>query len=94
MSYVTIDEACPCGAKLRWSGDSSCAETAMKRFREGHRHAESAGICGDRPAPSHMPGGETDWPWCELKAGHTGAHTDGDGRHWMKTNPEGAEVPA
>lgn len=94
MSRVTIDEACSCGAALRWSGEVLHAESAMRRFRENHRHAETAGICGDRPEPLLMADGERDWPWCELKAGHTGMHTDGDGRHWMKTNPEGAEVPA
>ena len=45
---------------------------------------ESAGICADRPEPLVMAGGRVDRPWCELRAGHAGAHGSGDGRHWSK----------
>jgi hypothetical protein len=88
---MTITETCACGAVFaasdRWASD---ARKAAAEWREGHKHAEAVGICGDRPAmpdgfPSSLPS-----PYCALKAGHAGMHGDGDGAHWGRSGPEPA----
>jgi hypothetical protein len=84
----TVEETCSCGATFRYVGPYP--SRAAKEWREGHRHAASVGICGDtpeRPGDRLMPG---DWPvprpFCQLKAGHAGMHSDGEG-HWTSTAP-------
>lgn len=80
---MNITETCSCGATLAISNDSGpMASLLAKRWREGHKHAEGVGICGDRAPVVIGPDGPRPQPWCELKAGHPGAHSDGEG-HWM-----------
>lgn len=83
MSATTISETCACGATFKvtaqWSSDAS---KNVQRWREDHRHAESVGICGDRPPPLMLGDVEVATTYCELKAGHTGMHADHHGGHW------------
>jgi hypothetical protein len=92
---TTITETCACGATFHYVGTSPLMATDA--WREGHKHAESVGICGDQPPlpdnfPKHLPS-----PHCALKAGHGGMHGGGDGAHWREianpttTEPEGGE---
>lgn len=81
----TIAETCGCGATFTATAEHpSDARLAATHWREEHKHAESVGICGDRPKvagfPDHLPR-----PYCVLKAGHAGMHGDGDGGHWTPT---------
>ncbi|HET7386911.1 MAG TPA: hypothetical protein VFJ19_09650 [Nocardioidaceae bacterium] len=80
----TISEKCACGAEFNASSRyNSEVKHAASEWREEHKHAESVGICGNQPAwqgPKHIP-----IPYCVLKAGHEGAHGDGEGSHWWRT---------
>lgn len=88
MRDLTITEECSCGGRFAITADGllpTTARKAVESWRGTHRHAESVGICGDRPKvagfPEHLP-----TPYCALKAGHAGMHGDGDGAHWT-TDP-------
>jgi hypothetical protein len=87
-SNTTATETCACGATFTITAWPPYVVRELKDWREGHRHAESVGICGDK-APLIIPDGSDIAPmYCDLKAGHDGAHSDGQS-HWSRT--EGAE---
>lgn len=92
---MTITETCSCGASIAVTDSSSSyAQSESRRWRTEHKHAESVGICGDE-APLVIPKG-SDMPpmYCDLKSGHTGAHSDGSG-HWIRdTHKPPADEPA
>lgn len=82
-STTTITETCGCGATFRVTAWAPHASSAARDWRGGHRHAESVGICGHR-APLVIPEGSEVAPmFCDLKAGHEGAHSGGE-CHWHK----------
>ena len=84
---ATITETCSCGATFRTAAHYAIdAKAAARDWREQHRHAESAGICGDRSQPA-VRGGQEEWMCCVLKAGHDGWHSDGEG-HWTHGDRE------
>lgn len=79
-----ISETCSCGATFRASGRGPISvRNAAEDWRATHKHTEAVGICGDRghalSGPKPRPA-----PFCALKAGHAGMHSDGDGAHWTK----------
>jgi hypothetical protein len=91
MSATTINETCGCGASVTVVAPySDQARRAAGEWREGHKHAESAGICGDR-----LSGFLDREPplFCNLKAGHAGAHSDGEG-HWQHAHEQDAPTTA
>jgi hypothetical protein len=87
MSTERIEETCSCGARFVWSGWPGYAAKRLTAWRQDHRHAEAVGICADQPSPITYPDGSTSQSWCELLAGHLGAHSDGTGCHWSKPDP-------
>lgn len=84
---MTIVETCACGATVTITCTSNAyAQSEATHWRREHRHAESVGICAE-VAPMLGPG--THSIVCELKAGHIGAHSDGQA-HWIRrTDSEG-----
>jgi hypothetical protein len=83
---TTISEKCACGASVTVTTTySDQARRAVDEWREGHKHAESVGICGDMPP--FMLGNPAQFPTCELKFGHTGAH-GGNGEHWWRIDDD------
>ena len=90
---TTINETCACGATFRITSHySSDAKHAADDWREGHKHAESVGICGHRPPPLMLDGLELMRPHCVLKAGHAGMHGDDNGGHWTEVPQNGPET--
>jgi hypothetical protein len=90
VSTTTISETCGCGANVTVVAPySDQARRAASEWREGHKHAESVGACGDRLAGFV---GQPDL-FCILKAGHRGAHSDGEG-HWMHAHEQSAPTAA
>lgn len=85
----TITERCGCGAEFTYRGGSPCR--AAREWREGHKHAESVGICGDRPPPIKVGDHELSRPYCVLRAGHEGMHADDNGGHWRYAAHESAQ---
>lgn len=85
----TITETCSCGATFTVTTTYSReARNVATEWREEHKHAESVGICGDRPPPLRLGSQEIPPPHCVLKAGHAGLHGDGDGAHWSHPTEE------
>lgn len=88
---TTLTETCACGATFTTTASTSAAvDYSAAKWREGHKHVEGVGICGDAPEvagfPDHLPR-----PICHLKAGHAGMHGDGEGAHWTRTPEFGPE---
>lgn len=82
---TTVTETCACGATFTTTTPrASDGHYAARRWREEHQHAESVGICGERPPPLMLDGHELARPHCVLKAGHTGLHADGRDGHWSR----------
>ena len=67
---LTIRETCGCGASFEFRGAAIYAGVAATEWRDRHKHTESVRICGNQAPFSGM--------LCELKAGHTGPHEDGE----------------
>lgn len=88
----TITETCSCGASITCQATyTSDVRKVAEEWRESHKHAESVGICGDQPQPLHGRPEHIARP-CVLKAGHTGAHGDGEGAHWQEVPQNGPEA--
>lgn len=89
---TTISETCACGATFNVTTQyGEVARNAATRWRDEHKHAESVGICGDMPP--FMLGNPAQFPTCELKFGHTGAHS-GNGEHWWRIDDDKAHTTA
>lgn len=83
---TTLTETCACGATFTTTASTSAAvDYSAAKWREGHKHVESVGICGDAPEvagfPDHLPR-----PICHLM------HGDGEGGHWTRAPENGPET--
>jgi hypothetical protein len=78
---MNIAETCSCGASFEARGPGAVA--AALAWRGTHNHpADSVGICADA-GPREVGGIAGARPRsCTLRAGHQGAHADGEGTHW------------